>query len=157
TSSARYRSRSRSRSRPQAVEAEIEAEVEVIDSILESFRANGYARAGAILTEPALIELRARADDLMLGRVQHEGLFFQKDAPTGRYEDLEYGKGWQGPSLDYQKLEKLEKDPLFRTVIHHPLLEPIARSLIQGPIAIYRAMIFNKPADASTALPWHQD
>ena len=30
--------------------------------------------------------MRARADDIMMGRVVHEGLFFQRDSQTGRYE-----------------------------------------------------------------------
>ena len=49
----------------------------------------------------------------MLGEVQYPGLFYQHDSPTGRYEDLEFGAGWVGPSLSYRKLEKLELDPLF--------------------------------------------
>ena len=45
----------------------------------------------------------------MLGRVTYPGLFFQHDTTTGNYQDLEFGKGWQGPSLNYRKIEKLEK------------------------------------------------
>ena len=40
-------------------------------------------------------------------------VFFQLDASTGKYEDAPIGLGWQGPSLAYRKLEKLEKDPRF--------------------------------------------
>ena len=43
------------------------------------------------------------------GRVVIPGLFFQHDSDTGRYEDLRYGEGYVGPSLDYRKLEKLER------------------------------------------------
>ena len=68
-------------------------------------------------------------DALMLGEVQIPGLFFQLDSPTGRYEDLEYGLGYRGPRLDYRKLEKLEKDPLFWALIRRPLFETkVARS-----------------------------
>jgi hypothetical protein len=31
-------------------------------------------------------------------RVRHEGMFFQHDSETGRYEDLTFGAGWQGCS-----------------------------------------------------------
>ncbi|MBL8718551.1 MAG: phytanoyl-CoA dioxygenase, partial [Myxococcales bacterium] len=44
----------------------------------------------------------------MLGEVVIPGLFFQHDAASGRYEDLELGRGFIGPSLDYRKIEKLE-------------------------------------------------
>src|SRR5262249_7183093 len=98
-----------------------------------------------------------RVDDLMLGRVVHDGLFFQRDADTGRYEDLTYGKGYEGPSLAYRKIEKLERDSLFRAWIENPTFERVARAVLPGEIAIYRAMVMNRPASGGTLLPWHQD
>jgi DNA-binding CsgD family transcriptional regulator len=93
----------------------------------------------------------------MLGRVVHDGLFFQLDTDTGRYEDLEYGKGYQGPSLNYRKIEKLQLDPEYRLLIHHPVFERIARAVIEGSVAVYRVVLFNKAAHGGTVLPWHQD
>ena len=66
-------------------------------------------------------------------------------------------KGWQGPSPEYRKIEKLELDPLFRAWMTNALFERIARRLIAGPIALYRAVLFTKSAAGGTALPWHQD
>lgn len=128
-----------------------------LDEVLAAFAAEGWARVGRVVSDATLAALRERADDLMLGRVVHEGLFFQHDAPTGQYGDLEYGKGWQGPSVDYRKLEKLELDPLFRAFLANPLFERIARALIDGPIALYRAALFGKGAAGGSELPWHQD
>jgi phytanoyl-CoA hydroxylase len=124
---------------------------------IEHFAAHGYARIGRALSDPGLAQLRERADDLMLGRVVHEGLFFQRDSETGRYEDRLLGKGYEGPSLNYRKMEKLEKDPLFFAWINNPLFERIARSWIAGEITIYRAVLFTKSASGGTVLPWHQD
>ncbi|AUX47394.1 uncharacterized protein SOCE26_089140 [Sorangium cellulosum] len=124
---------------------------------LADYAARGYARLGRVLSDAGIAALRARSDDLMLGRVAYPGLFFQHDAGSGRYEDLPYGKGYQGPSTSYRKLEKLEKDPLFLAWIENPLFERIARSLIEGEISIYRAVLFNKAASGGTPLPWHQD
>jgi hypothetical protein len=124
---------------------------------IEHFAAHGYARTGRVLSDSGLAELRQRADDLMLGRVVHEGLFFQRDSGTGRYEDRLLGKGYEGPSLDYRKIEKLEKDSLFFAWINNPLFERIARSWIDGEITIYRAVLFTKSASGGTVLPWHQD
>jgi hypothetical protein len=124
---------------------------------LFDFARVGYARLGRVISDDTIAALGARVDDLMSARVQHRGLFFQRDSPTGRYEDLTFGAGWQGPSSDYRKIEKLELDPLFRAFMGNPLYERIARSFIEGPIALYRAVLFTKSASGGTALPWHQD
>jgi phytanoyl-CoA hydroxylase len=93
----------------------------------------------------------------MTGRVRHEELFFQRDSPTGRYRDLAFGQGWQGPSSDYRKIEKLELDPVFRAFLGNPLHERIAKAFIEGPVVLYRAVLFTKSARGGTDLPWHQD
>jgi hypothetical protein len=121
--------------------------------VLAQFASDGYARLGRVVSDETLAGLGARIDDLMLERVRHEGLFFQRDAPSGRYEDLTYGAGWQGPSLHYRKIEKLELDPLFRAYIGNRLHERIARTLIDGPVALYRAVLFTKSASGGTSLP----
>ena len=128
-----------------------------LERVLEGYATHGYARLGAIFGEDELVPLRARADALMLGEVRHAGMFFQRDTETGRYQDLHFKRGWEGPTLNYRKLEKLEKDPIFRQAIEHPVFERVARSLIQGDVVIYRAALFNKAARGGTVLPWHQD
>jgi phytanoyl-CoA hydroxylase len=124
---------------------------------LEEFQRLGYARLGPVLSEEGRALLGQRLEDLMLARVRVEGLFFQRDAPTGRYEDLRFGLGWQGPSLEYRKIEKLERDPLFRAFIENPLFERIARAQLGDAVALYRAVVFTKSASGGSALPWHQD
>jgi hypothetical protein len=125
--------------------------------VLQHYQQHGYAHVPQIFAAAALAALQQRSDDLMLGRVMHEGLFYQHDTTTGRYEDLTYGQGWQGPSLNYRKIEKLELDPLFLELIQSPAFEQIARALIDGPITIYRAALMSKAAQGGTVLPWHQD
>ncbi len=128
-----------------------------VEAALAALAEEGFARLGRVLSDEGIATLAARAEEIMLGRVVHEGLFFQHDAESGRYEDLSHGKGWVGPSLQYRKLEKLEKDPIFRSWIGNPLFERITRALAEGSITLYRAVLFNKAARAGTALPWHQD
>jgi phytanoyl-CoA hydroxylase len=118
---------------------------------------HGWARLGRVAADDVLESLRARCDDLMLGRVRVDGLFFQPDSPSGDYADLAFGRGWIGPSLGYRKIEKLELDDLFRALIAAPRFEQIARAAIPGDIAIYRAALFAKAAGGGTELPWHQD
>lgn len=139
---------------PQAAAAAAETD---IAPILARYRQDGFARVGRVFDEATLARLRERAEAIMLGQVVYPGLFFQHDTTTGRYEDLEYKKGYVGPSLHYRKVEKLEKDPLFWELCNHPLFEEIARAWIPGDVAIYRVVLFNKPARGGTVLPWHQD
>ncbi len=124
---------------------------------LEQLRTDGYARLGKVLADDALALLRERAEDLMLGRVTYPGMFFQMDSETGRYEDAPLGLGWQGPSLAYRKLEKLELDERFRAWLSNPLFERVARSQIDDGVVLYRAIIFNKGSPGGSDIPWHQD
>jgi phytanoyl-CoA hydroxylase len=132
------------------------AEVDVTAAVAH-FRAAGWARLGLVANPRALESLRARADDIMMGRVVHEGLFFQRDSHTGRYEDLVFGRGWEGPSLAYRKIEKLEVDPLFRAWLENELFERVARAVLGDAVSLYRATLFTKSAQGGTELPWHQD
>lgn len=125
--------------------------------VLEEYAALGYARLGKVLDDGAMDALRRRADAIMLGEVSYPDLFFQHDTSTGRYEDLEYKKGYVGPSLRYRKMEKLERDPLFRAWIENDLFRAIALSHYGEAVSIYRAVLFTKPAFGGTLQPWHQD
>ena len=124
-----------------------------------SYAEHGYARLGPVLSDEGAAALRDRADEIMLGRVVYPGLFFQHDTTTGRYDDLEFGRGWQGPSQNYRKIEKLEKDPLFFAWLGNPLFERVARAVLGAgeAVAMYRAVLFGKAARGGTDLPWHQD
>lgn len=122
---------------------------------LDHYAEHGYASLGVAFGEQVLVPLRERADRIML-----EGdprFFFQRDAATGRYDDLPRGRGWTGPGLDYRKLEKLERDDLFAKFIENELFGSIARAVIGEEIALYRAVLFTKSAAGGTELPWHQD
>jgi hypothetical protein len=128
-----------------------------LETALAQYAQHGYARLGRVLSDDGIAALTARAEDLMLGRVVYPGMFFQMDAPNGRYEDAPLGLGWQGPSLAYRKLEKLELDPRFREWIFNPLFESVARARIEGPVVLYRCILFNKGPGGGSEIPWHQD
>ena len=130
---------------------------------LASFAENGFARLGPVMAPEMLSQLRDRAEAIMLAETNDLGLFFQHDSGSGRYEDLEYGQGWRGPSLAYRKIEKLERDPLFRAWIENELFARIARETIGEDVTVYRAVLWNKAVAGNktvgggTKLPWHQD
>jgi hypothetical protein len=128
-----------------------------LEEALAGYRLHGCARLGPVLGEGALALLRDRCDSILRGDTDRNGLFFQADSATGRYEDLPRGMGWQGPSFAYRKVEKLERDPLFREFLENDLFRRIAQAVHDGPLALCRAALFNKSAAGGTRLPWHQD
>lgn len=132
---------------------------DALAAAVDHWRVHGWARLGVHLSGAPLEALRARTDAIMTGEQTYPGLFFQLDAPSGEYDDLEHGKGWQGPSRAYRKLEKLEKDPLFRAWIDAPVFAQVARRVYAEArdITVYRAIVMSKPETGGTPLPWHQD
>ncbi len=130
-----------------------------LDEAIAHYRVHGWARLGKLADEATLAPLRARADAIMMGEVTYDGLFFQHDSETGRYEDLSYGQGWKGPSLEYRKVEKLEKDPLFWSWLASDAFRRVAGRVYEtdSGVALYRAFLMNKHAGGGTNLPWHQD
>jgi phytanoyl-CoA hydroxylase len=128
-----------------------------LPKVLATFAEQGYARLGRLLNDEGLASLRARADDLMMGRMSGTGLFFQLDTETGSYDDLTFGLGYQGPSLNYRKIEKLEKDALFLAWLSNAVFQRIAQALVGERVVLYRAVLMNKASNGGTVLPWHQD
>jgi phytanoyl-CoA hydroxylase len=129
-----------------------------IERAIADYRRDGYARLGVLASPQQLSAMRTRAEEIMLGKVRYEGMFFQQDTTSGRYEDLSYGKGYEGPTLNYRKLEKLELDPIYRSWIQNPTFRRLTQLCIGEAISVYRALIFNKAAETGgSALPWHQD
>jgi hypothetical protein len=132
-----------------------------IDQAIAHYRERGWARLGKLCDDATLEALRKRADEIMLGEVVYDGLFFQHDSDSGNYDDLEYGKGWKGPSLRYRKVEKLEKDPLFLAWISNPMFREVCARVYprveEDGVTLYRAFLMNKHAGGGSNLPWHQD
>ncbi len=128
-----------------------------IGAPLAGFARDGFARLGPVLAEDAARSLRERADALVLADAPFPGVFYQHDSPSGRYEDLVFGHGWVGPSDAYRKLEKLEREPLFRAWIENPLFARIARAVLGPEVTLYRAVLWSKARHGGVNLPWHQD
>lgn len=123
---------------------------------LQFYHDNGYVRLGKTMSDAELRALQSRIDDIMLGRVIYEGMFFQADTDSGDYSDLK-PEGYVGPTLDYRKIQDLERDPLFLAFMQKPLFRDITRRLVAENVSCFRAMFMNKPAHKGTVLPYHQD
>ncbi len=92
--------------------------------------------------------------------VDYDQLMMQLDPPSGDAGDLgERTLGFKGPSLSYRKIEGLEIDGLFRSLVQHPVAAQICRRMYGDGVAVatFRSMLMNKPARGGTPLVWHQD
>jgi hypothetical protein len=133
----------------------------VTDAQWKEYEEKGWLYLGR-LDPLQLQKLQARIDAIMLGKAEldYDRLLMQLDSATGAYEDAgEQTTGFKGARLDYRKIQELEHDTVFRDYLVDPVFEDIcARTYGAGtPIALFRAMFMNKPANRGTFLPWHQD
>lgn len=127
----------------------------------QEFEQLGYIKLATI--DPDLLsQLQQRIDAIMLGEadINYPDLLMQLDSATGDYQDAgKQSLGSKGATLNYRKIQNLEIDPIFADFLHQPLFADICRRSYgdDTPIAIFRAMFMNKPANRGTFLPWHQD
>jgi hypothetical protein len=128
-----------------------------VSEALEHWRQHGFARIPAVALPSTVAALRERLEDLVAGRRPDPGLFFQPDAPTGRYEDVVNEDGWRGPDVAYRKIDRMELDDLFRAWVGNPLFARLCAAVHPGGATLYRAVVFSKAPRLGTALPWHQD
>jgi phytanoyl-CoA hydroxylase len=134
----------------------------ISDQQWHQYERDGYLKLGKVLSDDDLAALQTRIDDIMLGRanVDYSRMYMQLDSDSGAYASLSGGgRGFQGATLNYRKIQDLELDPLFLAYMQRPLFREIC-SRVYGPdtpIAAFRAMFMNKPAHKGTLLPWHQD
>jgi len=119
----------------------------------------GFLRLGRLLDEGQLEALRRRADELALGRVRNPGVQMQLDT-GGAYDALPAATDrFEEGTILYRKIQGLETDELFASLVRHPLFLEISARVYgpHAPVSIFRAMVMNKPAGQGTSLPWHQD
>jgi len=126
------------------------------------YERDGYLVLGKLLSDADLSALQERIDAIMMGTadVPYDRLLMQLDSTTGRYEDAPaQSKGHKGATLAYRKIQDLELDPLFLSYMERPIFRDICERTYgpETPVAAFRAMFMNKPAQQGTFLPWHQD
>ncbi|MEA2718962.1 MAG: hypothetical protein QOJ39_826 [Candidatus Eremiobacteraeota bacterium] len=119
---------------------------------------DGFLELGEVVDAPALAGLRQRADDLATGRVQNADVRMELDSGS-TYDDLPGLVSSALGTLRYRKIAGLENDDRFAPLVRHPLFLEIAAHQYgpHVPISVFRAIVFNKPAEYGSVLPWHQD
>ena len=126
------------------------------------YERDGFLKLGRVLSPDELQALQNRIDDIMLGRadLDYGRILMQLDSSDGKYENAgEQSRGHKGATLNYRKIQDLEHDALFFDFMRKPIFRLICERVYgpHTPIAAFRAMFMNKPANAGTLLPWHQD
>jgi len=129
------------------------------DADWQNFWRDGYLHLGPVLDADQVLALQQRADALALGQVSNPAIQMQHDT-GGAYEALpEAVSSFEQGTHLYRKIQGLESDDLFASLIDRPLFREVCAQMY-GPhaaVSIFRAMIMNKPAGQGTYLPWHQD
>ena len=134
----------------------------ISDEQWQQYEQNGYLKLGKPLSSAELSALQERINAIMQGtaEIDYDRMLMQLDSTTGKYNDAgAQSKGWKGATLAYRKIQDLELDPLFLSYMQQPLFREICARVYGAdtPIAAFRAMFMNKPANQGTWLPWHQD
>ena len=126
------------------------------------YERDGFLKLGRLLNEESLTALQKEIDVIMMGEadINYDKLMMQLDSISGKIEDVgPQTQGSKGRTLNYRKIQNLEYDPVFLEYLQRPLFREVCQHVYgpTRPIAIFRAMFMNKPANRGTWLPWHQD
>lgn len=133
----------------------------ITDDQWEEFNTEGFLRLGKIASDDILGAMQQRIDDIMLGKadLDYDRMLMQLDSSDGAYDSAgAQTRGHKGKTLNYRKIQLLERDPIFLAYMQLPIFEEAAQHFYGDlPVAAFRAMFMNKPAGLGTVLPLHQD
>ena len=133
----------------------------ITDQQWATFDTDGYVRLGKIATDEMLVAMQQRIDDIMQGKadLDYDRMLMQLDSSDGAYDSAgAQTRGHKGRTLNYRKIQLLERDPIFLEYMQLPIFaEAASHFYADRPVAAFRAMFMNKPANQGTVLPLHQD
>lgn len=125
------------------------------------FEQQGYLRLGKVASDETIVAMQKRINEIMLGEanLDYDRMLMQLDSSDGAYDSAgEQTRGHKGSTLNYRKIQLLERDPVFLEYMQRPIFAEAARHFYGDlPVAVFRAMFMNKPAGRGTVLPLHQD
>ena len=100
------------------------------------FSNQGHLRLGKLLSTQDLAALQERSDAIMMGDVRYENMRYELDSKTGSYGDrVAKTTQHEKATLQYRRIDRLDKDPLFLAYMRHPLFRSITLRLIGGKVA----------------------
>lgn len=120
---------------------------------------DGYLALGPVMEADEVKALAQRMEDIMMGRIRYDDMLMQLDKGGDYADSAPQVKKFHGPTLNYRKIQDLEKDPLFLSFMQKDLFLKMCNRVYgtHAGISSWRAMFMNKPAHQGTILPWHQD
>ena len=134
---------------------------DISDQQWQLFDTEGYLRLGKIAPAETIQAMQQRIDEIMLGEadLDYDRMLMQLDSSDGAYDSAGVQtRGHKGRTLNYRKIQLLERDPVFLAYMQLPIFEEAAKHFYGDiPVAAFRAMFMNKPAEGGTVLPLHQD
>ena len=100
-------------------------------------------RLGRQLRPTDCAALADRIDSVMMGAADVDYSRLRMSLATGGQ-----AMGHHAATLDYQKIQGLEHEPLFERYMRSPLVRHAAAHALgaHAAVAVYRAMFFNKPS-----------
>jgi phytanoyl-CoA hydroxylase len=123
------------------------------------FDDHGYLMVRSLLKGRELQVLQEEIDNIMLGvaDANHEKLMMEPDVPGE--SKPEYSIGLKGASLDYKRIQHLESVPVFLRYIQKSVFREACQRVYGSgaSVAVFRAMLVNKPAHRGARIGWHQD
>jgi phytanoyl-CoA hydroxylase len=133
----------------------------ITDKQWAEFNTEGFLHLGQVVPDDMLRAMRQRIDEIMLGEadLDYDRMLMQLDSSDGAYDSAgAQTRGHKGSTLNYRKIQLLERDPVFLAYMQLPIFEEAAGHFYGDlPVAAFRAMFMNKPAQMGTVLPLHQD
>lgn len=123
-----------------------------------SYEELGYCILKGYAPPRQVADMKQRIDDIMMGRIVYEGMFFQEDpGMMDQKPDAKKDLTFHGASINYRKIKDLEYDDVFLAFMQNDLFRAMAERYIGKNVASMRAMVFNKPPGSTALLPYHQD
>lgn len=132
--------------------------MKITDAHFQSYEEFGYCIFKDYVSPAQVEAMRQRIDDIMMGKIVYEGMFFQKDPATmdmnaAGKKDLTF----DGASINYRKIKDLEYDDVFLAFMQNDVFRAMAEKYIGKNVSSMRAMVMNKPPHTTSLLPYHQD
>ena len=88
-------------------------------------KTQGYPALGRTVDAKQLYALQNCIDGIMLGHCANDDLMMQLDLGGDYAAMAEQTVGFKGARLDYRKIERLERDPLFLAFLKQPLFRDL--------------------------------
>ncbi|MGK0339341.1 MAG: hypothetical protein ACJAWF_003980, partial [Candidatus Azotimanducaceae bacterium] len=103
---------------------------DISDAQWAEFDTEGFLRLGQIVPDDMLRAMQQRIDEIMLGEadLDYDRMLMQLDSSDGAYDSAgAQTRGHKGKTLNYRKIQLLERDPVFLAYMQLPIFAEAAQ------------------------------